>query len=640
MRDWTKVGLCVLLAAAMSAWGQASKPATAPISRPATHADDEKLELLWTELMNADGATALDAVKSMESNGDRAVTFLRKKMSPISHLDAAAVQQLINHLDAPQYALRQRATDELSLWGSAIIKALNDAQGAPKSQEDRIRLEALVENADNPVGTIPAAIRWRRATRVLERIGTPEARKLLDELGKGDQDARATQQAQEALLRLASGPGADRIEWWLARAEEEVEALDASGWQPPHYFGEISSMLSDAGLIKSAVAMQRRSKGDLEALYHLASAYARVGLRKEGLDVASQVMDPGGRTELNCRVGVALAFVGQVEPSVQPQASADWMAATVAHALSAEQADKWKVRETQEQSAQARIYAAIATAHAAAGRMDLYRKHIELAEGLTDKIAVDINEAWGAALSGTARQGPPGTDDVLAAIDKTNASEAIALARARVGDYDGAREALKRLPAGRYRDARTRILAEYLANSGQMKEARATADGIEDKIHRDLALLSVVGGCLRIGARDGAQAAADKLQTEAYQAAARLAMRLDAGDEQDYQEVARYDSTLRLLARIQAQTPGRDRAAIFKWIQRLPQSAMRYHALLGAAGGVMPPPGGPPSKPATQPAASTTSSPATHPGSDPASTQPVADAAEVKRPIKPGNHVD
>ncbi|MCY2932158.1 MAG: hypothetical protein NTV86_22215, partial [Planctomycetota bacterium] len=389
-----------------------------------------------------------------------------------------------------------------------IAKLLVNAQGAPKSLEARVRLDVLVQNAHSPVPTTPTASRWLRAVRVLERIGTPEARDLLGELAKGAAGARGTQQAQEAISRLGGAAKTASLAWWLARAEEEVETVNLATDFRGQYFGRISAVFADAGLIDAAAAMERRSKADLEARYHLAAAYARAGNQKASQEMASLFNDPDGRAEMNCRIGIALASAGRVEPVVPPQASADWMAATVAHPPNAERAGAWKVRKSQALSAEARIHAAIAVAHAAAGRNELYRKHIDLAQELTDKIDVDIDASWRAALSSSSKAGEGPGVDIMGAIDKTSAIEAVALARARVGDYEGARAAVNRMPAGRYRDARTRILAEDLSDRGVLKEALATAEGIEEKTHRDLALLSVVGGFLRTKDRAGAQAAA------------------------------------------------------------------------------------------------------------------------------------
>jgi hypothetical protein len=57
-----------------------------------------------------------------------------------------------------------------------------------------------------PAGWRPAEVDAKRVTELLEaleRIGTPEARRLLDELGRGAEGARLTRDARVALDRLA-----------------------------------------------------------------------------------------------------------------------------------------------------------------------------------------------------------------------------------------------------------------------------------------------------------------------------------------------------------------------------------------------------------------------------------------------------
>ena len=82
----------------------------------------------------------------------------------------------------------------------ACRKAL---EGNPPA-EVRRRLEPLLEKLAREARELPPGQRrGLRALEVLERIGTPEARALVQQLAAGAADARLTLEAQAALKRMA-----------------------------------------------------------------------------------------------------------------------------------------------------------------------------------------------------------------------------------------------------------------------------------------------------------------------------------------------------------------------------------------------------------------------------------------------------
>jgi hypothetical protein len=78
----------------------------------------------------------------------------------------------------------------------ALRWALKDA-----SKEARIRLGVLLADL-RPWVRETAALRRYRALLVLERIGSPEALRLLESLAQGSEDARLTREARAARDRL------------------------------------------------------------------------------------------------------------------------------------------------------------------------------------------------------------------------------------------------------------------------------------------------------------------------------------------------------------------------------------------------------------------------------------------------------
>jgi hypothetical protein len=107
---------------------------------------------------------------------------------------------LLKDLDSGQFATRQTATRELQELGDAVKLELENALARPDSPlESRQRLRRILDAL-----AVPSRDRLRelRAVEVLERVGTPEARRLLGSLATGARGARLTHDAQMALDRL------------------------------------------------------------------------------------------------------------------------------------------------------------------------------------------------------------------------------------------------------------------------------------------------------------------------------------------------------------------------------------------------------------------------------------------------------
>ena len=92
--------------------------------------------------------------------------------------------------------------------GAQAERALSKAAKAPASAEVVRRAGELLTKTGGGGGVRRGAARVR-ALEVLEGLGTPEAKKLLEELAKGAADAALTQEAKAALERMgkrAAGP--------------------------------------------------------------------------------------------------------------------------------------------------------------------------------------------------------------------------------------------------------------------------------------------------------------------------------------------------------------------------------------------------------------------------------------------------
>src|SRR5207249_10862735 len=103
--------------------------------------------------------------------------------------------------DHARFAHRDRARRDLEALGKAAEAELRKALEGKPTVELRRRIEDLLANLDR-FEMKPEWVRPLRAFEVLERIGTPEARKLLETLASGAPGHRLTQEAKTILRRM------------------------------------------------------------------------------------------------------------------------------------------------------------------------------------------------------------------------------------------------------------------------------------------------------------------------------------------------------------------------------------------------------------------------------------------------------
>ncbi len=159
------------------------------------------INALWVNLADEDAAKAYESICLLSAAASQAVGLLRDHLTPVSAVSRAYIDQLITNLDSDRFAVRKKATEELEkvveLAEASLRKAVVD--GKPSLELQR-RIERLLEKLD-PASS-PQRLRALRALEVLEHIGTPEARKVLEKLAQGAPEARLTQEAKASLQRL------------------------------------------------------------------------------------------------------------------------------------------------------------------------------------------------------------------------------------------------------------------------------------------------------------------------------------------------------------------------------------------------------------------------------------------------------
>jgi WD40 repeat protein len=168
------------------------------------------LDQLWTDLAGDDAATAYAALADLVRRPAEAVPYLRLKLRPTAPPDPARIVRLIADLDSEQFAVRQKAAADLERLGEAAEDAIRKALAGKPSLEVRRCLERFVQQLQSENYTAEQ-LRGLRAVAVLERVGSVEARRVLEELSADAQRPRLAQEARAALSRRGPSPNTGKI---------------------------------------------------------------------------------------------------------------------------------------------------------------------------------------------------------------------------------------------------------------------------------------------------------------------------------------------------------------------------------------------------------------------------------------------
>jgi WD40 repeat protein len=171
---------------------------------PAINLNETERAGLWRLLPGDDAAIAYRAGWRLTAGGDASVAFIKNHLAPVPQVSGPFVEELVANLGAADEAARQAATERLECLGPLTVPALRGALPGRPAGETRDRMIHLLERADRPIpgGGLLQAI---RAIEVLERIATPGARVVLDDLAAGRVDADITRKAVQSCRRLTGG---------------------------------------------------------------------------------------------------------------------------------------------------------------------------------------------------------------------------------------------------------------------------------------------------------------------------------------------------------------------------------------------------------------------------------------------------
>jgi WD40 repeat protein len=156
---------------------------------------------LWKDVSGEDAARAWQAVLTLAASPKGAVPFVQKQLKPGAAPDAKQVAKWIADLDSEQFQEREDATEALVRAGKESEAAVKKALENKPSAEAKQRLEFVLSKMNGNLGPNMEDVRATRAVEVLEKIGTPEARKALEEVAKGA-EGHLSAEARSALERL------------------------------------------------------------------------------------------------------------------------------------------------------------------------------------------------------------------------------------------------------------------------------------------------------------------------------------------------------------------------------------------------------------------------------------------------------
>jgi hypothetical protein len=177
-------------------------PGLAPSRAQPKELDAAAVERLWKDLAEGTPARAHEAIRTLAAAPKQSMPWLTERIKPIIAPDEEKLRKLVADLDSPQFAVRQKAEDELEKLGELAELALAKLLAGKPNLDTKQRADKLMEKMVTTHPLRPEVLQVVRALAVLEEMGTPEARQLLEKLAGGAAGVAQTREAKLALDRV------------------------------------------------------------------------------------------------------------------------------------------------------------------------------------------------------------------------------------------------------------------------------------------------------------------------------------------------------------------------------------------------------------------------------------------------------
>jgi RNA polymerase sigma factor (sigma-70 family) len=184
---------------AIMLWNMPATQAVDKAAGPAqaSNLSPQDLNQLWTTLAG-EATKAYHAIHTLSGAPEQATLLLKERLRPASEPNTPQIARLIADLDSAQFTARQKADQDLVKMGEGAEAALRKKLAEQPPLEVRKRIEQVLAK----IRLSPESLQALRAVEVLEHIGSPEAKQVLQTLAKGAEGFRLTLEAKASLERL------------------------------------------------------------------------------------------------------------------------------------------------------------------------------------------------------------------------------------------------------------------------------------------------------------------------------------------------------------------------------------------------------------------------------------------------------
>jgi hypothetical protein len=173
-----------------------------------THGPETKVNLTegelvscWNLLAHSEGREAAPAIWRLVADTKQAVPFLKRNLTEALSVTEEQLRRWITELSSDSFRVREKATLGLTRHLVEAWPLLEKArQQKETSLEARVRINDLLKKSG--LTSSSSRLLRLRSLEVLERIGTPEAREVIESVARTAADRDFAREARDCLRRL------------------------------------------------------------------------------------------------------------------------------------------------------------------------------------------------------------------------------------------------------------------------------------------------------------------------------------------------------------------------------------------------------------------------------------------------------